>query len=89
MAVDTLEMAQAMRQAGLPREQADVIAEQIGKGFASDELATKKFVRAEIAGPAHRAHQEMGNWARCTRSWACSPGRWPAYSCSRRAWSPR
>ena len=47
--MDTLEMALAMRRAGLPQEQADVIAEQIGKGFSSDELATKEFVRAEIA----------------------------------------
>ena len=39
VAVDTLEMALAMRRAGLPQEQAEVIAEQIGKGFASDELA--------------------------------------------------
>jgi hypothetical protein len=49
VAVDTLEMAQAMRKAGLPQEQADSIAEQIGKGFRSDDLATKEFVRAEIA----------------------------------------
>ena len=38
-----------MRRVGLPQAQADVIAEQIGKGFTSDELATKSFVRAEIA----------------------------------------
>jgi hypothetical protein len=49
MTVDTLEMAQAMRRVGLLLGQADVIAEQIGKGFSSDELATKEFVRAEIA----------------------------------------
>ena len=49
MTVDTLEMAQAMRRSGLPQEQADTIAEQIGKGFRSDDLATKKFGRAEIA----------------------------------------
>ncbi|HEX6015898.1 MAG TPA: hypothetical protein VFY87_29680 [Geminicoccaceae bacterium] len=60
MAVDTREMAQAMRQAGLPQQQADVIAEQIGKGFASDELATKEFVRAEIAALRTELHQAMG-----------------------------
>jgi hypothetical protein len=60
MAVDTLEMAQAMRKAGLPQEQADTIAEQIAKGFASDELATKEFVRAEIATLRTELHKEMG-----------------------------
>jgi hypothetical protein len=79
MAVDTLEMAQAMRQAGLPQEHADTIAEQIGKGFRSEELATKEFVRAEIAAYAPS----------CTGRWACSPGRWSACSCSRPGWSPR
>jgi hypothetical protein len=49
MAVDTLEMAQAMRRSGLPQEQADTIAEQIGRSLRSDDLATKEFVRAEIA----------------------------------------
>jgi hypothetical protein len=38
-----------MRRSGLPQEQADTIAEQIGRGFRSDDLATKEFVRAEIA----------------------------------------
>jgi hypothetical protein len=60
MAVDTLEMAQAMRRSGLPQEQADAIAEQIGKGFTSEELATKEFVRAEIAGLRAELHKEMG-----------------------------
>ena len=60
MTVDTLEMAQAMRRSGLPQEQADTIAEQIGKGFANDELATKEFVRAEIAGLRGELHKEMG-----------------------------
>ena len=58
MAVDTLEMAQAMRRSGLPQEQADTIAEQIGKGFRSDDLATKEFVRAEIA----QAEQRSLSW---------------------------
>jgi len=49
-----------MRKAGLPREQADVIAEQIAKGLASDELATKKFVRAEIAALRTEFHKELG-----------------------------
>ena len=49
MTLDTLEMAQAMRRSGLPQEQADTIAEQIGKGFRSDDLATKEFVRGELA----------------------------------------
>jgi hypothetical protein len=49
MAVDTLEMAQAIRRSGLPQEQADTIAEQIGRSLRSDDLATKEFVRAEIA----------------------------------------
>jgi hypothetical protein len=43
---------------------ADVIAEQIAKGSRSEELATKEFVRAEIAalGGDLRAelHREMG-----------------------------
>ena len=60
MAVDTLEMAQAMRRVGLPQEQADVIAEQIAKGFRSDELATKEFVRAEIAALRTELHKELG-----------------------------
>jgi hypothetical protein len=60
MAVDTLEMAQAIRRSGLPQEQADTIAEQIGKGFASDELATKEFVRSEIAALRVELHREMG-----------------------------
>ena len=60
MAVDTLEMAQAMRRSGLPQEQADSIAEQIGKGFTSDELATKEFMRAEIAGLRTELHKQMG-----------------------------
>lgn len=59
MAVDTLEMAQAMRRSGLPQEQADTIAEQIGKGFASEELATKEFVRSEIAGLRAELQKEM------------------------------
>jgi hypothetical protein len=58
VAVDTLEMAQAMRNVGLPREQADVIAEQIAKGFRSEELATKEFVRAEIAALRTAFHKE-------------------------------
>jgi hypothetical protein len=33
----------------VPQEQADAIAEQIGKTFASDEPATKEFVQAESA----------------------------------------
>ena len=82
VAVDTLEMALAMRRAGLPQEQAEIIAEQIGKGFASDELATKEFVRAEIA--ALRGDLR----ASCTGRWASSRGRWPACSCSRPGWSP-
>jgi hypothetical protein len=45
MAVDTLEMAQAMRNVGLPRKQAETIAERIAEGSASDELATAEFVR--------------------------------------------
>ena len=60
MAVDTLEMAQAIRRSGLSQEQADTIAEQIGKGLSSEELATKEFVRAEIAGLRAELHQEMG-----------------------------
>ena len=60
MAVDTLEMAQAMRRVGLPQEQADVIAEQIAKGFRSEELATKEFVRAEIAALRTELHKELG-----------------------------
>ena len=60
MAVDTLEMAQAIRRSGLPQEQADTIAEQIGKGFASGELATKEFVRSEIASLRAELHREMG-----------------------------
>ena len=35
MTLDTLEMAQAMRRSGLPQEQADTIAEQIGKGLGA------------------------------------------------------
>ena len=49
MAVDTLGMAQAIRKSGVQQEEADTIAEQIGKGFRSDDLANKEFVRAEIA----------------------------------------
>ena len=64
MAVDTLEMAQAMRMAGLPEAQAKTIAEQIARGLASDELATKEFVRAEIAAQRGdlrtELHREMG-----------------------------
>ena len=60
MAVGTLEMAEAMRRSGLPQEQADTIAEQIGKGFTSEELATKEIVRAEIAGLRAELHREMG-----------------------------
>ena len=60
MTVDTLEMAQAMRRSGLPQEQADTIAEPIGKGFTSEELATKEFMRAEIAGLRAELHKEMG-----------------------------
>ncbi len=60
MPVDTLEMAQAMRRSGIPSEQADTIAEQIGKGFTSEELATKEFVRAEIAGLRADLRKEMG-----------------------------
>lgn len=60
MAVDTLEMAQAMRRSGLPQEQADTIAEQIGKSFASDELATKQFVRAEVADLRTDLTRQMG-----------------------------
>ena len=60
MTLDTLEMAQAMRRSGLPQEQADTIAEQIGKGFTSEELATKEFVRAEIAGLRADLRKEMG-----------------------------
>lgn len=60
MAVDSLEMAQAMRRSGLPQEQADTIAEQIGKGFTSEELATKEFLRAEIAGLCADLRKEMG-----------------------------
>ena len=60
VAVDTLEMAQAMRNVGLPQEQADAIAEQIGKGFNSDELATKVFVRAEIPALRTELQKEMG-----------------------------
>ena len=48
MAVDTLAMAQAMRRSGLPQEQAEAIAEQIGKAVRSRRLATKEFVGAEI-----------------------------------------
>ena len=59
MTLDTLEMAQAMRRSGLPQEQADAIAEQIGKGFTSEELATKEFVRAEIAGLRAELQKEM------------------------------
>jgi hypothetical protein len=55
-----VEMAQAMRNVGLPQQQADVIAEQIAKGFRSEELATKEFVRAEIAALRAELHQEMG-----------------------------
>ena len=84
VAVDTLEMALAMRRAGLPQEQAEIIAEQIGKGFASDELATKEFVRAEIAMRCAAICAPS-----CTGRWASSPGRWPACSCSRPGWSPR
>ncbi|MFZ1425499.1 MAG: hypothetical protein WAS21_01870 [Geminicoccaceae bacterium] len=60
MAVDTLEIAQAIRRSGLPQEQADTIAEQIGKGFASDDLATKEFVRAEIADLRTDLTRQMG-----------------------------
>jgi hypothetical protein len=55
-----VEMAQAMRNVGLPQQQANVIAEQIAKGFRSEELATKEFVRAEIAALRAELHQEMG-----------------------------
>ena len=60
MAVDTLEMAQAIRRSGLPQEQAGTIAEQIGKGFASDDLATKEFVRVEIADLRTDPTRQMG-----------------------------
>jgi hypothetical protein len=83
MAVDTLEMAQAMRKSGLPQEQAETIAEQIAKGVANDELATKEFVRAEIAAFAATCAPS------CTGRWACSPGRRLACSCSRRGLWPR
>ncbi|MFO1049908.1 MAG: hypothetical protein U1E52_18655 [Geminicoccaceae bacterium] len=59
MAFDTLEMALAMRRSGLPQEQADTIAEQIGKSFTSEELATKEFVRAEISGLRAELHREI------------------------------
>jgi hypothetical protein len=36
--------------------QADPIAERVGKGFASDELATREFVRAEIAAQRTELH---------------------------------
>jgi len=49
MVVDTLAMAQAMHRSGLPQEQAEAIAEQIGKVVRSRRLATKEFVGAEIA----------------------------------------
>lgn len=49
MAVDTLEMAQAMRKAELPQEHAGMVAEQIDKGLWSGDLATEGSVRAEFA----------------------------------------
>ena len=64
MAVDTLEMAQVLRKAGLPQAQAETVAERIAKGLASDELATKEFVRAEVAALRGdlraEQHREMG-----------------------------
>jgi hypothetical protein len=49
MAIDALEIAPAMLGSELPRERAETIAEQTAKGFASNQAATKVFVRAEIA----------------------------------------